>query len=100
MTNATSGGPGGVGGSGVVEHRCMIERVALALYRHQCELNHYADKWDEVNKPYFTGFARAAIAAMREPTEEMMNAGWIEGMRPKAPREAWQAMIDAALKGK
>ena len=73
----------------------MIERVARAIYRHQCELNHYADKWDEVNKPYFIGFARAAIAAMREPSEEMVQAA----VRTTGgfPKPAWHAMIDAAL---
>lgn len=39
--------------------------------------------------------ARAAIAAMREPTEEMLDA---TGLRHGAPLANWQAMIDAALK--
>jgi hypothetical protein len=62
--------------------------------------------------------ARAAIAAMCEPTEAMVDAaevankGWIGNeFRPKAPapwralvvsvdwRESWRAMIDAALRG-
>jgi hypothetical protein len=41
--------------------------------------------------------ARAAIAAMREPTEEMMDA-WARA--PGAIKAGWQAMIDAALEGK
>ena len=41
--------------------------------------------------------ARAAIAAMREPTEEMVDA-WIRA--PGAIKGGWQAMIDAALKRK
>ena len=42
--------------------------------------------------------ARAAIQAMREPTEEMLRAsvrvGWVHG----GHRAHWEAMIDAALK--
>jgi hypothetical protein len=41
--------------------------------------------------------ARAAIVAMREPTEEMIDA-WIGA--PGAIKGGWQAMIDAALEGK
>jgi len=39
--------------------------------------------------------ARAAIAAMREPTPQMLKAsgGWLD------TPEIWQAMIDAALEG-
>ena len=39
---------------------------------------------------------RAAIAAMREPTEEMIDA-WIRA--PGAIKAGWQAMIDVALAG-
>jgi hypothetical protein len=39
--------------------------------------------------------ARAAIAAMREPTEEMIDA-WIGA--PGAIKGGWQAMIDCALR--
>ena len=41
--------------------------------------------------------ARAAIAAMREPTEEMIDA-WARA--PGAIKAGWEAMIDAALEGK
>jgi hypothetical protein len=39
--------------------------------------------------------AHAAIAAMREPTQEMLDA-WIRA--PGAIKEGWQAMIDCALR--
>ena len=39
--------------------------------------------------------ARAAIAAMREPTEEMSHAGWRTDSG--ISRVVWQAMIDKAL---
>ena len=45
--------------------------------------------------------ARAAIAVMREPTPEMVEAGWEEIMGFGAMRSnvewTWGAMIDAAL---
>jgi len=47
--------------------------------------------------------ARAAIEAMREPTDAMVkvgtNARWRSAVRnPDNTREIWNAMIDAALK--
>lgn len=44
--------------------------------------------------------ARAAIAAMREPTVAMRQAGEkaLDGIRGAWPEEAWRAMIDEAAK--
>jgi hypothetical protein len=39
--------------------------------------------------------ARAAIEAMREPTEDMTKAAWDDGI--DQPLQAWHAMINAAL---
>ena len=48
--------------------------------------------------------ARAAIAAMREPTKAMLDAGWeappdvgLDGPLSESMRSSWCAMIDAAL---
>lgn len=45
--------------------------------------------------------ARAVLEAIREPSEAMLDAGEENGQVPYEPgifvREAWQAMIDAAL---
>ena len=68
----------------------MIERVAQAL---QQEMG--TARFDETAASF--ALARAAIAAMREPTEEMMDA-WARA--PGAIKAGWQAMIDAALEGK
>ena len=65
----------------------MIERVAQAL---QQEIG--SASFDE--PPSSFALARAAIAAMREPTEEMI-AAWIRA--PGAIKGGWQGMIDAAL---
>ena len=69
----------------------MIERVARALG---------GPYWKNLNskqQAYYFERARAAIAAMREPTVAMCTAGYDAGMSPDIMPEAWQAMIDAAL---
>ena len=77
----------------------MIERVAKAI--NDTMLQHGDYKPDEL--------ARAAIAAMREPTEEMVAVGYDNFMwgpcgstsddLPDAnPNDVWIDMIDAALK--
>ena len=61
----------------------MIERVAVAIIE--------AAEKGARGKP--REIARAAIEAMREPTEAMIDAA-----DPfELPREIWPAMIDAAL---
>ena len=67
----------------------MVERVARAL---QQEMG--TAPFDETTA---IALAHAAIAAMREPTEEMID-GWIRA--PGAIKGGWQGMIDAALEGK
>ena len=69
----------------------MVERVAKAI---AAEFSHLGTGWDEI--------ARAAIAAMREPTEAMKS---VEGVHwgyschvCGGLKEGWQAMIDEALK--
>ena len=64
----------------------MIERVARAM----CAADGGSQ---EVDVHHYRDMARAAIAAMREPTEAMTRTLWT-GIPPKA---AWRTMIDAAL---
>ena len=68
----------------------MIKRVAQTL---QQEMG--TAPLDE--PPSSFALARAAIAAMREPTEDMID-GWIRA--PGAIKGGYQAMMDAALEGK
>jgi hypothetical protein len=68
----------------------MVERVAQALEQEMATAT-----FDE--PPTSFALASAAIAAMREPTEEMIDA-WIRA--PGAIKGGWQGMIDAALEGK
>lgn len=78
----------------------MIERVAKAM----------ADKVDQLKESYlkpedrFTECARAAIEAMRDPTDTMVDGGIRNGVDNgfgcgyDEYVELWQAMIDEALK--
>ena len=69
----------------------MVERVARAICRHE---------GDEEDWPCWFGEARAAIEAMREPTEAMVDAFVWYGHGKTigdVARIGWQSMIDAAL---
>ncbi len=86
----------------------MIERVAKAIYEED-------DAWSsafpwpqmpsiEQSAENYRRIAKAAIMAMRDPTEGMVDAG-ADGMTytqdltfSKMARFAWRDMIDAALK--
>ena len=85
----------------------MVKRVARAHYEAYFEgvLGCCEQAWDEVDEPRRGQFMGAAIAAMREPTQAMVNAGADE-VGPKderyetewlAARDGWREMIDAAL---
>lgn len=65
----------------------MIEKVARAICRESTGDEKYYDS-------YFDR-ARAAIAAMREPTDFMVNSALAQSRNPLI---VWLEMIDAALK--
>jgi len=67
----------------------MIERVTQAL--REVLWNYGVQLTKEMDEL----LARAAIEAMREPTEEMSHAGWRTDSG--IGTVVWQAMIDAAL---
>jgi len=71
----------------------MVERIAKTL----AEYGKQSPWWNSLSrqsKDRFRGQARAAIEAMREPTEEMWDAGADAAEHNQGP---WEAMIDAAL---
>jgi len=83
----------------------MIENVAKAIARHQLTAlgkaamdkpnsDYYNKCFSKAERTNIESIARAAIEAMREPTEEMIN---VEGTFYKI-KDHYQAMIDAALK--
>ena len=77
----------------------MIERVARALsLENQSENFMIGEAWEIpglVNKDGYRKLARAAIEAMREPTEAMIAAD--QGQADEDAIASWQAMIDAAI---
>ncbi len=91
----------------------MVERVAREMF-NDAEGNsdqwgwdqHPPRDWDvdkieDCEREAYRRQARTAIAAMREPTSEMIQAGGNAMLRTTRPLnnsiDAWQAMIDAAL---
>lgn len=79
----------------------MIDRVADALrMQHYALAGRACVPWRVVNddeRQVWRLCATGAIRAMREPTEEMVDAYRYDMYEPD-PREQWRDMIDAALK--
>ncbi len=71
----------------------MVERVAAAMNAH---LGRHAEAGFGMAE--MTDIARAAIVAMREPTQEILDAcADAVPMGEGTPKWLWQVMIDAAL---
>ena len=71
----------------------MIERLILAM-------QDIAGK-EDLNEVRAESLARAAIRAMRKPTQEMLDAGaeaFAHYTDDQESTHLWQAMIDEALK--
>ena len=87
----------------------MVERVARAIQATRGPLQNW-DRVPQEVRALWLADARAAIAALRGPTEAMIRAalaanawqadGSARGMDNirKKYRERWNAMLDAALK--
>lgn len=81
-----------------------IEKVAQAIHAAEWEpwnrdLRHYPDRQEKYN-----AMARAALEAIREPSEGMLEAGWRSSLRlssidDQRDRVKWRFtdMIDKAL---
>lgn len=87
----------------------MAERIARIMWKHFATEGAFdEDRNDEDRGAYLTA-ARAAIEAMREPTDAMLrsinaqvlvagtDSGCYSDHNP-SPDVAWETMIDAALK--
>ena len=80
----------------------MVERVARSLYHAHSRNKPYDILQPEFQRQYEKQ-ARAAIEAMREPTEAMEEAGFQAGHEGDgeweyaSPASTYTAMIDAAL---
>lgn len=80
----------------------MVEKVARAICDSDfCDNGDHGagEAWagmDEQQRDYYRDNARAAIKALREPTEAMIaTAAWEDG--EYTARTVWGQMIDAAL---
>lgn len=81
---------------GSAESEKQIERVARAMfYSGGTFLPGAWDLTSEVTRHHNRNKARAAIEAMRDPTEAVLEAGPPE---PYMDADVWRSMIDAALK--
>lgn len=79
----------------------MIEKVAIVLNDEVFKVKgqsiiEWKDTPDNI-KERVRYVARCMIAAMREPTDEMSEAGLFK-LETGTVEEVWRAMIDAALK--
>jgi hypothetical protein len=72
----------------------MVERVARAIAR--ANNGDDFDRVDEAVRELYRDEARAAIEAMREPSEEMLRP-YRFGEARAAVKSDWQTMIAAAL---
>lgn len=66
----------------------MIERMAVAMMKVE---------WDDKLKDYYK-FARAAIEALRDPTDAMVLAGEEHIHDNTDVVDLWRDMLEAALK--
>lgn len=71
----------------------MIERVAKAV--HRCDFPTNALPWQDCLEGQYLNIAKAAIAAMREPTAKMLC---IHDENNCVCHTSYSKMIDAALK--
>jgi hypothetical protein len=88
----------------------MIEKIARAMHNYAVSVGAVSPQWtDYENVPklhndHLLNTVKAALEAMKEPTEEMMEAARNHYSSPTDlyldSREHFQAMIDAALEGK
>jgi hypothetical protein len=80
----------------------MIEAVARAI-AHHAGVDPDRERSGAFQWQAYVGIARAAIAAMREPTDAMVDAGAAERFDSRYESEenhakhVWDAMIDAIL---
>lgn len=82
----------------------MVERVAMAM-TSLAVAGGYKTRWevmDDEGREAARALARAAIDAMREPTDEMVNAAYsgsdFQAASESDIRSGWRSMINEALK--
>lgn len=82
----------------------LMERVARAIFEAERDFEvvephqPLPERHFKVAKALYLAKARAAIAAMREPTDAMVDDAEDAWMWRYGPRNIWRAMIDEALR--
>ena len=76
----------------------MIERVAKAIHHYRPNRVEPWERCVESYKKELRMQAKAAIEAMREPTNKMVKPYIDAYYRDEDMKTAWREMIDAALK--
>ena len=81
----------------------MIERVARAMFEadqlsDEAKLLEWSERW-EMSKASYYNIARAALTAMRHPTEGMKGYAKhrLPGISRDTAHDVWMLMIDEAL---
>ena len=74
----------------------MIERVARAIHDRSLDADQLADFGLPMEDA--VTMAKAAIEAMREPTEGMIKEGEVQKLTEDSSGSIYMSMIDAALK--
>ena len=82
----------------------MVERVARSIFMSK-EYGRASDVWDDIDRRVCLDYARAAIAAMSEPSHWMEDCGIAlldeatgdNNVKRAHLVRAYEAMIDAAL---
>ncbi|WP_311267839.1 hypothetical protein [Sphingobium sp. WCS2017Hpa-17] len=75
----------------------MIERAARAMYDNVQPEWDWDDPDAELLRRMYRDNARAAIRALREPSDAVTNAGYNELLCYNSAGNAWRAMVDAVL---
>ena len=76
----------------------MVERVARALLAHEWRDHPTPPAFETEHREYWMTDARAAIEAMRQPTEAMEESLPHRNLGDElSPSEIWTTMIAAAL---
>jgi len=72
----------------------MIERVAKAIFAIDFPTGKLL--WEKAQQDIYLKIAKAAIEAMKEPTQAMFDAGAYD--LDMTLKQQWERMIEAALK--
>ncbi len=76
----------------------MVERMARSMCEADCVTcpQRMDTEWNN-ESAFYLSFARAALKAMREPTEAMLAAASTNASHQLVAQAFWEAMIAAAL---